>query len=86
MFALWMFGTPLENRWGSQRFLTYYFATGLGAAALHLGVSYWEYLQAANLHSLTGSAEALYQMQSLALTSNGWRVGSRVRPAAGLRI
>lgn len=68
MFALWMFGTPLENRWGSQRFLTYYFATGLGAAALHLGVSYWEYAQAANLHSLTGSAEALYQMQSLALT------------------
>jgi len=47
MFALWMFGTPLENRWGSQRFLTYYFVTGFGAAALH---------------------EALYQMQSLALT------------------
>ncbi len=68
MFALWMFGTPLENRWGSQRFLTYYFATGFGAAALHLGVNYWEYLQASNLHQLSGSVEALYHMQSLALT------------------
>lgn len=68
MFALWMFGTPLENRWGSPRFLTYYMVTGLGAAALHLGVNYWEYLQAANLHAATGSAEALYVMQSIALT------------------
>lgn len=36
MFMLWMFGTPLEARWGSKRFLTYYVITGLGAAALHL--------------------------------------------------
>ena len=25
MFALWMFGTPLENLWGSRKFFTYYF-------------------------------------------------------------
>jgi membrane associated rhomboid family serine protease len=68
MFALWMFGTPLENRWGSQRFLLYYFVTGFGAAALHLGVNYWEYVQAFNLHAATGSGEALYFMQSLAMT------------------
>lgn len=36
MFALWMFGSVLENYWGPKRFLTYYFLTGLGAAALHL--------------------------------------------------
>lgn len=36
MFALWMFGSVLENHWGPKRFLTYYFLTGLGAAALHL--------------------------------------------------
>lgn len=35
MFALWMFGGPLENVWGAKRFLLYYFITGLGAAFLH---------------------------------------------------
>lgn len=39
MFALWMFGRVLESVWGSQRFLIYYFVTGLGAAALHLLVN-----------------------------------------------
>jgi membrane associated rhomboid family serine protease len=68
MFALWMFGTPLENRWGSQRFLLFYFVTGFGAAALHLGVNYWEYVQAFNLHAATGSGEALYFLQSLEMT------------------
>ncbi len=44
MFALWMFGYTLENVWGSKRFLIYYLVTGLGAALLHLGVNYWEFL------------------------------------------
>ncbi len=35
MFALWMFGTVLENFWGPKRFLVYYFITGLGAAFIH---------------------------------------------------
>ena len=35
MFAVWMFGTQLENLWGSKRFLKYYLLTGLGAAILH---------------------------------------------------
>ena len=38
MFMLWMFGKILEQVWGSKRFLFYFFATGLGAAALHTGV------------------------------------------------
>ena len=39
MFALWMFGNQLENIWGSKRFLTYFLITGMGAAALHIGVN-----------------------------------------------
>ena len=35
MFALWMFGTAIENVLGPKRFLTYYLLTGLGAAILH---------------------------------------------------
>ncbi len=42
MFALWMFGSAIENLMGSKRFLTYYLITGFGAAFLHLGVSYME--------------------------------------------
>lgn len=36
MFALWMFGSVLENLWGSKRFLTFYLICGLGAALIHL--------------------------------------------------
>jgi len=32
MLALWMFGTELEWLWGTQRFLRFYFVTGVGAA------------------------------------------------------
>ena len=42
MFALWMFGKVLENVWGGKRFLIYYMITGLGAAAIHLGISQYE--------------------------------------------
>jgi membrane associated rhomboid family serine protease len=38
MFALWMFGSVLENVWGPKRFLTFYLISGLGAAVLHLAV------------------------------------------------
>jgi membrane associated rhomboid family serine protease len=41
MFALWMFGTNIENYWGGKRFLTYYLITGLGAAAIHYIVIYF---------------------------------------------
>lgn len=42
MFALWMFGSTLENTWGSKRFLGFYLVCGLGAAFCHLGVLYFE--------------------------------------------
>ena len=40
MYALWLFGTAIESTWGGQRFLFYYFFTGLGAAALHTLVNH----------------------------------------------
>ncbi|MBL7697078.1 MAG: rhomboid family intramembrane serine protease [Chitinophagaceae bacterium] len=42
MLALWMFGSILENVWGSKRFLIFYVLCGLGAAILHLAVLYFE--------------------------------------------
>jgi membrane associated rhomboid family serine protease len=38
MFALWMFGSILENVFGSAKFLTFYLICGLGAAICHLSV------------------------------------------------
>jgi membrane associated rhomboid family serine protease len=42
MFAVWMFGTPLEQAWGRQRFLVYYGACVVGAAVVQLLVQLFE--------------------------------------------
>lgn len=43
MFALYSFGAPLESYFGSNRFVLFYFACGLGAGLLHMGVNYYEF-------------------------------------------
>lgn len=43
MFGLFMLGSPLEYRWGSKRFLTYYGICGIGAGLLYLGVQAFDY-------------------------------------------
>ncbi|MBR9921990.1 MAG: rhomboid family intramembrane serine protease [Bacteroidetes bacterium] len=42
MFALFMFGPPLEQALGPKRFLIFYFVTGFGALLLHMGVTWLE--------------------------------------------
>ena len=49
MFAVWMFGTHIENRWGSKRFLNYYLLTGFGAAFLHYLIIHFQII---NLESV----------------------------------
>ncbi|MCS6918122.1 MAG: rhomboid family intramembrane serine protease [Chitinophagales bacterium] len=61
MFALWMFGSVLENTWGSLRFLIFYFTCGLGGALAHLGVTAYEYsrmLQAVSEYQQHASLES----------------------------
>jgi rhomboid-like protein len=41
MFTLWMFGSMLENVWGSKRFLNFYLICGIGAAIFHLAIQYY---------------------------------------------
>ncbi|KGE88568.1 MAG: rhomboid family intramembrane serine protease [Phaeodactylibacter xiamenensis] len=61
MFAVFMFGPPLEDVWGPKRFLFYYLLTGFGSVLLHTlvrGVEiYWfgESVFAANVPSLGAS-------------------------------
>ena len=41
MFAVWMFGSALENFWGPKRFLIFYLITGIGAALIHYTIVYF---------------------------------------------
>lgn len=52
MLMLWFMGAELEQTWGRRFFLTYYFATGIGAAVLYT-LAVW-------LHAaMTGSSQNL---------------------------
>lgn len=42
MFAVWMFGTPLERTWGTQRFAVYYTTCVVGAALAQIVVQQFE--------------------------------------------
>ncbi|HZW63573.1 MAG TPA: rhomboid family intramembrane serine protease [Flavobacteriaceae bacterium] len=44
MFALWMFGTAVEQRFGSKKFLFFYLSSGLGAALIMLGFYFFKYV------------------------------------------
>jgi membrane associated rhomboid family serine protease len=41
MFALWMFGSTLENYWGPKRFLNFYLICGIGAGVIYLLTIYY---------------------------------------------
>lgn len=43
MFALFSFGSILEQFWGGKKFLFFYISSGLGAAFLHTAVTYFQF-------------------------------------------
>lgn len=55
MFALWMFGSVLENTWGTKRFLAFYLICGIGAALCQM--AYGQY----QLGGILSDAQALRQ-------------------------
>lgn len=65
MFALWMFGSTLENYWGGKRFLVYYMMTGLGAAAMQMAVNETQIWMAAA--QMTSEQVMLVQEEGLSL-------------------
>ncbi|MCP9200906.1 rhomboid family intramembrane serine protease [Gramella sp. GC03-9] len=48
MYALWAFGSPIEQMLGQKRFLIFYFGAGIGAAFLHTLVNFYAYQNGAN--------------------------------------
>ncbi len=76
MFALWMFGTPVEQALGSKKFLFIYISAGLGAVLLQVGFYYFQYIPNYNALLESGlSAETIKH----ALVTN--QVGSGITPA-----
>lgn len=75
MFSLWMFGSVLENYWGAKRFFIYYFATGLGAAAIHLGFNAYEVFQikqVVNTYLANPSYDTFYDLHSIGSRLLDW--------------
>lgn len=58
MFAVFMFGPPLETMWGPKRFLYFYLFTGFGALILHMLVKFIE-LQYLGADPLTANVPVL---------------------------
>ena len=59
MYTLFFFGSVLERVWGPKKFLIFYFVTGLGAAAVHMGVQWIEYNNALEAVGLTSTDASL---------------------------
>ncbi|MFM7023837.1 MAG: rhomboid family intramembrane serine protease [Flavobacteriales bacterium] len=84
MLGLYMFGTPLEERLGSKRFLILYLVAGFGAAIIQLGAMHYDLMELAarygiTLHDLVNEfntkAIGLEQGMSLALGGNPIDIG-----------
>lgn len=43
MYGLWAFGTPLEQMWGRNKFLFFYFSAGIGAGIVYSLVNYYQF-------------------------------------------
>ena len=63
MFALWMFGSTLENLWGPARFLAFYIVCGLGAGITQALALTYDISQYNTMYSLGQiSIDQLYMM------------------------
>ena len=76
MFALWMFGSVLENVWGQKRFLTFYFICGLGAALSHMIALHFENQAYIDLFNSFSIEEKIASRDSLASLLNQPTVGA----------
>lgn len=76
MYALWMFGSILENVWGPGRFLVFYMICGVGAALCHMTALYFE---TEKLIHLFNQSDPFYQFTNLQVFNdklNGATIGA----------
>ena len=43
MYGLWAFGTPLEQMWGRNKFILFYFSAGIGAGIIYTLANYYQF-------------------------------------------
>ena len=43
MLGVWMFGSVLEQMWGKNKFLFFYFSAAIGAAIIHTAINYFRF-------------------------------------------
>ena len=69
MFGLYMFGTPLEQMWGRNKFIFFYLSTGFGAALLQMCLYHYQVQEGIQvLQTLgLGSAEVKQFLESSVL-------------------
>lgn len=54
MFALWMFGTAVEQVFGTKKFIIFYLLAGLGAAVIQLAYLHFQYNSGLDVLSAAG--------------------------------
>jgi membrane associated rhomboid family serine protease len=80
MFALWMFGSPVEQVLGSKKFIFIYISAGLGAVLFQLGYYYFNYVPLySELISSGLSSDQIIQMLSSNETIAGITDGQLVK-------
>jgi len=58
MVGVWMFGSPLEQLWGRNKFLFFYFSAGIGAGLVYTAVNYFQFNSAFQEFTQTGITSA----------------------------
>lgn len=58
MMGLYFFGTPLEQMWGKQKFLFFYFSAGIGASLIYMATQHFEFVTAMNQMYELGATKA----------------------------
>ena len=59
MLGLWFLGKDLENIWGKQNFLKYYFTVGIGSGILTILYNI-QYVDPVNIRPIVGASGAVY--------------------------
>lgn len=79
MFALYMFGSLLEDYLGQKRFLFLYFSSGLGAAGFQILFSYVGFQSAFQVYLDAGvSPDQIHQLLASAVETGQYRVFSAI--------
>ncbi|WGK64383.1 rhomboid family intramembrane serine protease [Croceiramulus getboli] len=67
MYALWMFGSPIEAILGQKRFIFFYFSAGLGAALIHTLVNYYYFNE--GYQALLGAGLGVQEIENVIATT-----------------